>query len=169
LKIDDRIDVPGDAISNALKKLWGQGIIGDVKILVTKIEGDDIYLLLDLTERPRFSRVEFTGINKTQQGELKDKVNIRGRVVRDDVLNSAKRTIEKYYLDKGFLNADVRILQERDTTLTKSVKLIFDVAQNDKVKINAINLYGNEAIADGKIKGMLKKTKEHARVSVFKV
>ena len=39
LKVDDRIDVPGDAISGALKKLWGQGIIGDVKILVTKIEG----------------------------------------------------------------------------------------------------------------------------------
>src|SRR5690606_28919767 len=80
LKVDDKIEVPGDAISNALKKLWGQGIIGDVKILVTKIEGEDISLLLDLTERPRFSRVEFTGMNKTQESELRDKVNIRGRV-----------------------------------------------------------------------------------------
>ena len=51
LRVDDQITVPGDAISGALKKLWGQGIIGDVKILVTKIEGDDIYLLLDLTRR----------------------------------------------------------------------------------------------------------------------
>jgi len=168
LKVDDKIEVPGDAISNALKKLWGQGIIGDVKILVTKIEGDDIYLLLDLTERPRFSRVEIQGVNKTQQSELKDKVNIRGRVVRDDVLNTAKRTIEKYYLDKGFLNTEVKILQERDTTLPNSVKLIFDVAQNDKVRINAIEFYGNEAIADAKLKKKLKKTKEHARVSVFK-
>lgn len=168
LKADDRIEVPGDAISRALKKLWGQGIIGDVKILVTKIDGDDIYLLLDLTERPRFSRVEFRGINKTQEGELKDKVNIRGRVVRDDVLNNAKRTIEKYYLDKGFMNADVRILQERDTTLPNSVKLIFNVEQNDKVRINAINFYGNEAVADAKLKSKLKKTKEHARVSIFK-
>src|SRR5690554_5373113 len=56
LKVDDTIDVPGDAIANALKKLWAQGIIGDVKILVTKVEGDDIYLLLDLTERPRLDR-----------------------------------------------------------------------------------------------------------------
>ena len=56
LRVDDQISVPGDAISNALKKLWGQWIIGDVKILVKKIEGDDIYLLLDLTERPRSGR-----------------------------------------------------------------------------------------------------------------
>lgn len=168
LKVDDKIEVPGDAIANALKKLWGQGIIGDVKILVTKIEGDDISLLLDLTERPRFSRVEFSGMNKTQESELRDKINIRGRVVRDDVLNTAKRNIEKYYLDKGFMNTDVKIRQERDTTLPNSVKLIFDVEQNSKVKINAIEFYGNTEIDDSKLKKKLKKTKEHARVSVFK-
>jgi outer membrane protein insertion porin family len=168
LKVDDQIEVPGDAISSALKKLWGQGIIGDVKILVTKIEGDDIYLLLDLTERPRFSRVEFSGMSKTQEGELKDKVNIRGRVVRDDVLNNAKRNIEKYYLDKGYLNAEVKIVQERDTTLPNSVKLRFDVIQNSKVRINEIDFYGNKEVTDAKLKGKLKKTKEHARVSIFK-
>jgi len=168
LKVDDRIEVPGDAISTALKRLWGQGIIGDVKILVTKIEGEDIYLLLDLTERPRFSRVEFSGMNKTQEGELKDKVNIRGRVVRDDVLNNAKRNIEKYYLDKGFLNAEVKVIQERDTTLPNSVKLRFDVIQNSKVKINEIDFLGNNEIPDSKLKSKLKKTKEHPRVSVFK-
>ena len=168
LKVDDRIEVPGDAISGALKKLWGQGIIGDVKILVTKIEGDDIYLLLDLTERPRFSRVEFSGINKTQEGELKDKVNIRGRVVRDDVLNTAKRNIEKYYLDKGFLNTQVKIVQERDTTLPNSVKLRFEINTNTKVKINEIAIFGNEEISDRALKGKLKKTKEHARVSIFR-
>lgn len=168
LKVDDRIEVPGDAISGALKKLWGQGIIGDVKILVTKIEGEDIYLLLDLTERPRFSRVEFSGINKTQEGELRDKVNIRGRVVRDDVLNTAKRNIEKYYLDKGYLNTEVKIIQDRDTTLPNSVKLRFDIDPKAKVKINEIAIYGNEEISDRAIKGKLKKTKEHARIAIFK-
>ncbi|HCX74891.1 MAG TPA: outer membrane protein assembly factor BamA, partial [Algoriphagus sp.] len=168
LKVDDRIEVPGEAISNALKKLWNQGIIGDVKILVTKVEGEDISLLLDLTERPRFSRVEFKGINKTQESELRDKVNIRGRVVREDVLNTAQRNIQKYFVDKGFLNTDVKVTQERDTTLPNSVKLRFDVNQNSKVKINEIRIFGNEEIADSKVKGKLKKTKEHARVSVFR-
>jgi outer membrane protein insertion porin family len=168
LKVDDRIDVPGEAISGALKKLWGQGIIGDVKILVTKIEEDNIYLLLDLTERPRFSRVEFLGINKTQEGELRDKVNIRGRVVRDDVLNTAKRNIEKYYLEKGYLNTEVKIIQDRDTTLPNSVKLRFDIDTKSKVKINEIAFYGNEEISDRTLKGKLKKTKEHARVAIFK-
>ncbi|RPA69948.1 outer membrane protein assembly factor BamA [Cyclobacteriaceae bacterium YHN15] len=164
LRVDDVISVPGDAISSALKRLWGQGIIGDVKILVTKIEGDDIYLLLELTERPRFSRVEFTGVNKTQEGELKDKVKIRGRVVRDDVLSTSQRAIRQYFVDKGFLNTDVKVIQERDTTLPNSVKIRFDVDAKSKVKINQVNIYGNEEISDKKIKGKLKGTKEHPRM-----
>jgi outer membrane protein insertion porin family len=164
LRVDDVISVPGDNISNALKRLWGQGIIGDVKILVTKIEGDDIYLLLELTERPRFSRVEFSGVNKTQESELKDKIKIRGRVVRDDVLNTSQRNIRQYFMDKGFLNTDVKVVQERDTTLPNSVKIRFEIDQKTKVKINEVKIYGNEEVPDGKIKGKLKGTKEHPRM-----
>lgn len=168
LRVDDQISVPGDAISGALKKLWAQGIIGDVKILVTKVEGDDIYLLLDLTERPRFSRFDFTGINKTQEGELKDKVNITGRVVRDDVLNTAQRNIKDYFVGKGFLNTEVKIVQERDTTHPNSVKLRFDVEKKSKVRINEISFDGNENIADNRLKKKMKGTHEHARVYFFK-
>ncbi|MEX2591831.1 MAG: POTRA domain-containing protein [Anditalea sp.] len=168
LKVDDIIDVPGDAISNALKKLWAQGIIGDVKILVTKIEGDDIYLLLDLTERPRFSRVEFSGVNQTQESELEDKVEISGRIVRDDVLNNAQRKISNYFVDKGYLNTAVKVIQERDTTLPNSVKLRFDVDKGSKVRINEISIDGNENIPDRRIKKKMKGTHEHARVHFFK-
>ncbi|MDN3668608.1 POTRA domain-containing protein [Echinicola jeungdonensis] len=168
LKVGDEINVPGDEISNALKKLWSQGIIGDVKVMVTKIEGDDIYLLLDLTERPRFSRVEYSGVTQTQESELRDKVNIRGRVVRDDLLNTAKRNIREFFVDKGFLNADVRVLQERDTTFPNSVKLRFDVDKKSKIKINEIKIAGNENFADAKVKKKMKKTNEHARVHIFR-
>lgn len=168
LRVDDQINVPGDAISGALKKLWGQGIIGDVKILVTKIEGDDIYLLLDLTERPRFSRFDFSGVNKTQEGELKDKVNITGRVVRDDVLNTAQRNIKDYFVGKGFLNTEVKVVQERDTTLPNSVKLRFDVDKKSKVRINEIAFDGNVNVSDNRLKKKMKGTHEHARVYIFK-
>src|SRR5690606_851245 len=46
LKIGDRIQIPGDAISSAIKKLWQQGIIGDISIEIEKIEGDKIFLII---------------------------------------------------------------------------------------------------------------------------
>jgi outer membrane protein insertion porin family len=168
LRVDDTIAVPGDAISTALKRLWGQGIIGDVKILVTKIEGDDIFLLLELSERPRFSNVVFSGVNKTQESELREKIKIRGRVVRDDVLNTSQRNIRQYFVDKGFLNTEVKVIQERDTTLPNSVRIRFDIDAKSKVKINEIRVLGNEEISDKKVKGKLKKTKEHPRLYIFR-
>ena len=36
LKVGDRIKIPGDDISNAIKKLWKHGLVGDVKILIEK-------------------------------------------------------------------------------------------------------------------------------------
>ena len=38
LKVGDEISIPGESISGAIKKLWKQGIIGDIKILIDKIK-----------------------------------------------------------------------------------------------------------------------------------
>ena len=48
LRVGDKIKVPGDEISTAIKKLWKQGIIGSVNISAEKIEGDKIWLVLTL-------------------------------------------------------------------------------------------------------------------------
>jgi outer membrane protein assembly factor BamA len=44
LRVGDKIEVPGTAISSAIKKLWEQGILGDVRVAATRIDGDKIYL-----------------------------------------------------------------------------------------------------------------------------
>ena len=41
IKVGDNISIPGEAISGAIKKLWKQGIIGDIKIVINKIEDED--------------------------------------------------------------------------------------------------------------------------------
>ena len=37
LKVGDKIKIPGDEISLAIKKLWKQGIIGNIAIFASKI------------------------------------------------------------------------------------------------------------------------------------
>ena len=62
IKVGDKISIPGDAISGAIKKLWKQGIIGDIKILINKIEDDKVYLSIVLKESPRLSTFSIRGI-----------------------------------------------------------------------------------------------------------
>lgn len=169
LRVGDKINLPGDAISSAISKLWKQGIIGDVSIYVTKVEGDKAYLNIELAERPRLTKINITGVGKTQQNDLKDKVKlIRGRVVTDALVKNTELTVRKYFVEKGFLNTQVRIVPEKDTTATNSVKLNIQIDKKRKVKIDQIEFVGNENLADSRLKSKMKSTKEKPRITLFR-
>ncbi|SIT95064.1 outer membrane protein assembly factor BamA [Pontibacter indicus] len=168
LKVGDEITVPGEDISRAIQKLWDQGLLGDIEVYVTRIEGNQIFLNFDLKERPRLSRFEFNGINKSQQDALREKINlIRGRTVTDAVLNQTRNVIRKYYAEKSYLNAKINIVQRPDSLIPNSVVLNIDIDRGDKVKIAEINFEGNEAFTDKKLRRQLKKTKEKRLYKLF--
>ena len=160
LKIGDPIVVPGEEIGKAIRKLWDQGILGDVSVSITKTEGSKIFLDFNLKERPRLSRFEFTGISKGQADELKNKIKlIRGKVVTDALLNNTKTQVKKFYTNKSYLDVKVNITQRPDSTLSNSVVLIINVDKGDKIRIRDIAFEGNTAFTDRKLAGKLKKTK----------
>ena len=168
LKVGDRIRVPGEDISSAIKKLWKHGLVGDVKILIEKIETGKIYLVVQLTERPRLSKFTFEGISKAQQSELKDLVaSYRGKVLTDAIINITENNVRKHYIDKGFLNCDVQTTQEKDTLLANHVRLNIKVTKNPKVKVDRIYIDGAEEVSLGKIKSKMKNTKERLKFSLF--
>lgn len=167
LKVGDKIKIPGDEISQAIKKLWKQGIIGNVTIDAEKIEDGKVWLLINLTERPRLSKYEFEGINKSQASELKDKVElVRGKVLTDVVIKNTELAVKKYLESKGYMNAEVNVRQQKDTILSNSVNIIIDVEKNAKVKIKRINFYGDENFSNAKLRSKLKKTGEQPRINL---
>lgn len=168
LKVGDKIKIPGEGITNAIKKLWKQGIIGDVAIYASKVEENKIFLSIELVERPRLSRVVIEGVNKTQQGDLDDNIKlIRGRVLTDALIKNAELTVRKYMWEKGFLNASVDITQSKDTLLSNSVQLRIVVSKGKKVKVDRITFYGNDNYSKGKLKSKLKSTGERPRFTLF--
>ncbi|SDK67738.1 outer membrane protein insertion porin family [Catalinimonas alkaloidigena] len=161
LKVGDQITVPGEEISNAIKKLWDQGILGDIEVNVTKVEGNYIFLDFYMKERPRLSRFNFKGARKSDISDLRDKINlIRGRVITDALVKNAQNTVRKYYMDKGFLNVEVNITQQDDTILSNSASLLINVDRGNKVKVNTINIAGNEEFSNKLIRRKLKETKQ---------
>src|SRR5690606_24480371 len=116
LKVGDKIKIPGDAISNAIRNLWKHGLVGDVTIKVDRIEGDNVFLNLQLAERPRLTGFYFQGISKSQESGLKDDLSlIRGKIVTDAMIRNTEAGVKKYFVKKGFLNTEVKIVQERDS------------------------------------------------------
>jgi outer membrane protein insertion porin family len=161
LTIGDRIKVPGDPITNAIKKLWDQGLFEDIRISVTKIEENTIYLDMYLAERARLSRFSFSGIGKSDADNIREKIHLAsGDYVTDNLLLKTKNIILKYYHDKGYLNTEVDIRQQKDTAAANQVSLQFDIDRHGKVKVYNITLHNNQAIGEEQIKTALKKTKE---------
>ncbi|MBB6612910.1 outer membrane protein assembly factor BamA [Pontibacter sp. Tf4] len=168
LKVGDEITVPGEDIGQAIQKLWAQGIIGDVDVTITRIEGNQIFLDFHLKERPRLSRFEFSGVGKSQQETLREKVSLqRGRTVNDATLNSTRTIIKNYFAEKSYLNAKVNIMQRPDSLLPNSVVLDIRIDKGDKVKIGNIDIVGNEAFSDRKLEKQMKKTKEKSILNLF--
>lgn len=160
LSVGDRITVPGDAITNSIKKLWNHGLFSDVKISAEKISGEKIWLRIDLQERPRLAEVNFSGVTKSEKDDINKKVLLlKGSQVTDNQVNTAQRIIKNIFLDKGFLNTDVKIVQRDDTTQNNSVILDINVDKKEKVKVSEIVFHGNENLKNGALEKSMKKTK----------
>lgn len=160
LQVGETIEVPGDKITNAIRKLWEQGLFEDVSITCTTKIGRKIFLNIDLKERPRISKFSFKGVKKSEAEELRKKINLtRGDVATEHTYTKTTRIIEDYYFEKGYLNAVVDVRAENDTTRDNYVNLILDVDKGSKVKISEIVINGNENMSDEQLRRVMKETK----------
>jgi outer membrane protein insertion porin family len=168
LRIGEKIRVPGDAISSAIRKLWKAGILADVQVYISKVEGDKVFLNIDVKERPKLTGFTISGIRKGEQETLSDKIDlIRGKIVTEALLKNTRLTIQKYYIEKGFLNTNANITQSGDTLLSNSVRLKIAVDKGRRVKIKNLEIEGNEAFSDKKVARKLKNTKEKKGGRIF--
>jgi outer membrane protein insertion porin family len=160
IKPGDKMIVPGPAISSSIKKMMDFGTLDDVEIVATKIEGEKIWLNINIKERPRLYKTSFSGIRKGERESLNDKVKlIKGRVITPTIIKNTQLIIKKYYMDKGFYNAKVKVLQTPDSTRGQA-SLNFNITKGKKVKIEQINIEGNTDLSDRKLKKKMKGTKQ---------
>jgi len=160
LTVGDKITVPGDAITNSIKKLWNHGLFSDVKITADKVVGDNIWLRINLQERPRLAEVNFSGVTKSEKDDITEKVLLlKGSQVTDNQVNSAQKVIKNLFLEKGFLDTEVNIIQRDDTSQVNSVILDINVDKKVKVKIGQIVFHGNNNVKSGMLEKAMKKTK----------
>lgn len=165
----ERIMLPGEATTNAIKDLWAQGLFDDIQLSVTKIDMDTVYFAIDVVELPRVSGYEYTGITKTQKTDLSEKLSAKAgkSIVNENLYNSTSSIIEKYMREKGYYFANVTYTTKPDPNAENSVILVVNVDKGHRVKVRHINFSGNQVFRSAKLKKFLKKTKEKAFYKVF--
>ena len=169
LEVGKMITVPGDDFTQAIEKMWEQGLFSDVQIEATRIQGNSIFLKLYLEERPRLSKFKFSGIKKADIDNLRDQIKlVRGKIITENLLNNTTNIIRSYFVEKGFLNVEISTSDEEDPNTPNHVLLVFKVDKKERVKIRDISFKNNTLFADKKLKRLMKDTKEKHFYRLFK-
>ncbi len=165
LKVGDVVQVPGDDISDAAKRLWRQGLFGNVEIAVDKIAGDKAWLVINLREQPRISEVRYNGMKKGERKDIEEMLQLhKGNQITQNIVNRAKDLVKKYYSKKGFGNADVNVMLREDLSNKNEMIVDVNVDKNEKVKVHKIYIEGNQVLSDNALQRVMKKTNEKGKI-----
>ena len=160
LSVGQKIKIPGDPITDAIRKLWDQGLFEDVGIYATEIAGNLIFLEIQLKERPRVSRFSFEGLRKGEADDIRTKINLtRGDVATDHLFVRTRDIIKDHFAEKGYLDTKVVIEQVPDATRENYIDMLIKVDKNNKVKIGEIIVEGNKDLTDDQVLSAMKETK----------
>jgi outer membrane protein insertion porin family len=188
LTVGENIIIPSDNISQAILKLWKEGLFSDVDITIEKIVENTVFLNINLVENSRLSKFKFKGkISKSDITTLKEDLKLmRGKILTQNLINNSTNLIKTYYINKGFLNVSVGYLTTVDSATANSENLIFNINKGKKVKIKEIKIIGRSklantnktflnrkdtvyALSDKKVRKSMKETKAKNWWRIFKV
>lgn len=162
LTVGKTIEIPGQAIKDAIQTLWDQKLFSDVEIVAQKVEGSTIFLEIKVMTRPRLSKHVFSGLKKAERKSLEDQLSLtKGDVISENYIQRIENTIERHFVEKGYANPTVQIVRVEDSLFNKNsnrLKIIVD--RGARIKIDEIIVDGNTAFSDFRIRMLLKKTKQ---------
>ena len=169
INVGDEIKIPSsDVFSKAITKLWSQNYFSNVQIYLTNLEGKNISVEIQVTERPRLSKFYFRDIRKGESDDLSGKTGlVPNRVVTENMKITAVEAIKKYYAEKGYQDAKVKVVEQKENAANNTLSLNFYITKGSKIHINNINFGGNNFVEESKLKKQLKDTKEQSRFTLF--
>jgi len=171
LQQGDKVQIPGtDVFSKSIQNLWRQRLFSNVQIYITSMQENAISLELYVQERPRLGNFNFVGIKKSEADDLREKLALsKSNIITENTRRTSIDVIRKFFAGKGYQNVQVRLEERPNPTLANTNNLTFLINKGQKVKVNSVNFYGNEAATDLRLKKEMQGTKERSKFTLSPV
>jgi len=167
LRKGQKIALPGEDVSSVINKLWGLELFSDINFYVTKVEGNNISIELEIEELPTLSDVKIKGIKKGRiESIISDTELTVGKKLSESFLTNTQNYIQNKYKKEGFLNTKVVLNTIKDTLEGNAYKMVVNIDKGPRVKIQEINFDGNEVFSTKKTTIKIQKHKTQ-KVSAF--
>ncbi len=169
LRQGQKIILPSNDISNAIKNLWNEEIFSNVAIYVTKEIAGVVYLTIAVEARMKLSKFSFKGIGKRDADKLREEIKLfTGKTITENLVFQTKTKIRGYFREKGFFKAAVDISRVKDTLINSSEMFIIKIDKGNKIGIKEIVISGNSEIPTWKLKMAMKDTKQKGILRIIK-
>ncbi|MFD2724586.1 outer membrane protein assembly factor BamA [Hyunsoonleella rubra] len=171
LRKGKEIMIPGEDVANAIKKLWNSKLFSDIEIFIKNIEGNNVFLEIQLSDLPQLNELKITGVKKgKKEGIINDNKLKKGTKVTENLITTTKNFLIKKYRKQGFYNAKVNIntIEVKDSLDKARVNMVVAVDKGQKVKIKDIVFDGRSALKAKHLRKAMKSTKKINRLRVYK-
>jgi len=151
----EAVEIPGQRISNAIKKLWDTNSFSKVEVYVESVNGEQVVLRFALQDLKELKDVKFTGkgIKKSQNEKLIKENDLKpGTKITENLVSTLQNKIPQQYIKKGFADAKINIQEKASGEDPNLVDWTIEVDKGKKVKIESINFEGNENVSSKKLR-----------------
>jgi outer membrane protein insertion porin family len=140
-----------EQISKDIQTLFRMNFFVQVEVEKEASSGG-VVLTFNMVEKPTVSEIEFSGNAEIKSEDLETQSGLKAfEVVNFSKIQAAVQKIEKHYEDKGFYLVKVESLIE-EVQANETVKIKFNIMENEKVKVKKITFIGNHQIKDSELK-----------------
>jgi outer membrane protein insertion porin family len=168
-RVGDKIRIPGSIFAKAVQSLWNLKLFTDVQILQERTQGTLVFLEIAVKELPRYTRHSFVGVKKSKHEDLNGIINKflqKGAILTDNVRASLIYGMKEYFIEKGYLDANIKINSYTDERATNATRLEFVIDRGKKVQIREITFSGNTSVKTKVLRKKMKNT--HRKKHLFK-
>ncbi|NBW69953.1 MAG: outer membrane protein assembly factor BamA [Bacteroidetes bacterium] len=154
---------PGDDIPEAINRLFRVGLFSDVQIYIENQTLTSLNIRIVVIEQPRMLEYKIEGVKKSESRDLEDLITlVQGAAITDASLEQAKRTINRFFREKGFWGTEVSTRVEASDEIENRSILYFEVQKGEKLEIKDIRFEGTELFTKKKLLKVIKPIKEDA-------
>lgn len=160
----EQIEIPGQKISTAIKKLWETENFSEVEVYVQSIEGENVVLTFNLQDLKELGEVKIKGrgVSKSKAEKMaKDNKLEPGTKITNNLISTVKTKLPQEYITKGFSDAKVTIEDKVNAKDPNLVDWTIHLDKGKRIKISHIEFEGNDSFSDSKLrKKAFKDTKQ---------
>ena len=150
VKVGDKLD--DEHAAAAIRALFATGFFKDVRL-----EMQQGVLIVLVRERPSIASIEINGVKDFPKDTLRDNLKsvglADGRIFDKSALDKAEQELKRQYVARGKYGVKV------NTTVTElernRVAITFNVVEGETSKIRQINIIGNQAFSEKKLKASM--------------